>query len=677
MQGFRLSHVRPADVARFVITPFPFGTLKCRLDDQVKCDHRKPICTTCERYGQQCIWPGRKKNNPRREKTLYENVTTRLAQIERLVKDLQEQQPASQAQTSHPRSMSETSSNGVSTDQSTFMRTSPAVVPPQPDANQTSPSSTTSGQKLLSSGAMPEATIGAGVGDRRFSGVARRLLEQINSIPPQRTLTDISTFTDHFPSDFVVEQCMKDFFATLNRYIKFFDESEVRSAVQSYLHGRPPSAVGWKIALYTILLHPHRKRDLLHGTREHERYLQSAMALIPTTMLQSPCPMAIGALLALVSHFIFTAENHIAVSILALATQSILLGGYYHGNHPGLSEAEIQHRRRLFWQAYIFDHDLMIRIGKPPLITDNFLLDLPEEYPLDCYGFFYYPDDVALNYFRQEVKLAQIQGRIYSRLYLHSPTSAAALEAEIGLLDRELQEWRESIPEMVRPMQSGAPLDDDNHARLIALSSLHFIYFQLVVAVHSAALRTALDGQDMDFLRPSVAICVNAARGAVSLLNYHHIDHPFTIYLLYQVAWSVDILFINIIENKTSAIATQDIELIKLVLSFYERYDVNHQKIASYHIIKALHEVGLSVVVDPTNTLQDPLGAALNGLNLTMERPNVNAEYVPVLPVPDVIEQDNWEGISHGSHNWLSAGVLQMVDWGLPPNSHQMNENNL
>lgn len=47
------------------------------------------------------------------------------------------------------------------------------------------------------------------VGDRRFSGVARRLLEQINSIPPQRTLTDISTFTDHFPSDFVVEQCMK------------------------------------------------------------------------------------------------------------------------------------------------------------------------------------------------------------------------------------------------------------------------------------------------------------------------------------------------------------------------------------------------------------------------------------------------------------------------------------
>ncbi|KAH0430692.1 hypothetical protein CcaCcLH18_07607 [Colletotrichum camelliae] len=507
------------------------------------------------------------------------------------------------------------------------------------------------------------------VGDKRFSGVARGLLDQINSIPPQRTLNYVSTATDSFPSDFVVAECMKDFFLTLNRHIKFFDESSVRAAVQSYLHGQSSVSIGWKIALYTILLHPHRKRDLLHGTREHEKYLHNAMALIPTAMLHSPCPMTIGALLALVSHFIFTAENHIAVSVLALATQSLLLGGYYHSNHPGLSDSEIQHRRRLFWQAYIFDHDLMLRIGKPPLITDNFLVDLPEEYPLDCYGFFYYPGDVVLNYLRQEVKLAQIQGRIYSRLYLNSPTSATALESDIGLLDRELQEWRDSIPEMIRPKQSGASLDDDNHARLMALSVLHFVYFQLVVAVHSAALRMPFSAQDMDFLRPSVAICVNAARGAVSLLNYHHIDHPFTIYLLYQVAWSVDILFINIIENKSSATAAQDIELIKLVLSFYERYDVSHQKIASYHIIKALYEVAVSVVVDPPNTVQEPLGAALNGLSLTMDKRNGNEELVPVLPVPEAIDQDNWEGISHGSHNWLSAGFLQIVDWNLPPDS--------
>lgn len=96
---------------------------------------------------------------------------------------------------------------------------------------------------------------------------------------------------------------------------------------------------------------------------------------------------------------------------------------------------------------------------------------------------------------------------------------------------------------------------------------------------------------------------------------------------------------------------------------------MNHQKIASYHIIKALYEVAVSVVVDPPNAVQEPLATALNGLSLTMDKRNGNEEFVPVLPVPEAIDHDNWEGISHGSHNWLSAGFLQIVDWNLPPDS--------
>lgn len=46
------------------------------------------------------------------------------------------------------------------------------------------------------------------VGDKRFSGVARRLLQQINDIPPQRTLNYISTPTDSFPSAFVIAEYM-------------------------------------------------------------------------------------------------------------------------------------------------------------------------------------------------------------------------------------------------------------------------------------------------------------------------------------------------------------------------------------------------------------------------------------------------------------------------------------
>lgn len=46
------------------------------------------------------------------------------------------------------------------------------------------------------------------VGDKRFSVVARRLLQQIKSIPPQRTLNYISTPNESFPSAFVITEYM-------------------------------------------------------------------------------------------------------------------------------------------------------------------------------------------------------------------------------------------------------------------------------------------------------------------------------------------------------------------------------------------------------------------------------------------------------------------------------------
>ncbi|GKT49090.1 fusaridione A cluster transcription factor fsdR [Colletotrichum spaethianum] len=465
-------------------------------------------------------------------------------------------------------------------------------------------------------------------------------------------------------------ECMSDFFLTLNHDIKVFEETEVRAAVQSYIYGQPPPGSGWKMALNVILLHSLRKRDWTNQTGEYEKYLHNALGLIPIAILQTPDPLTIGALLSLTTYFVFTAENHVALSILAIAVQFVLLAGYHHSDHPTLTPAETLHRRRLFWQAYVLDHDLMLRIGKPPLITDDFLLDIPEEYPQDGYGMFFYPGDVILNYFRQQVRLSQIQGQICSRLYFRSgrAASTSTLDGEIASLDAELQEWRDSIPEMIRPEPSSGLIDAD-YSRMMSLSVLHFVYFQLVVAVHSAAFRV-LD-QDVESLRPSVGICVNAARGAISLLNYHQLQHPFTIYLLYQVAWCVDILFVNILENKTSAQSLQDLELIKMVLKFFEGYDMNHQRVASYHIIKALYEVASSVVGGARPGLTD--AATLpelprSSVGMSVGGSSDLVDSMPTLSMSD-IDLDGWEEISLGSHDWLSAGFLQMADWGPPMNS--------
>ncbi|KAJ3950749.1 hypothetical protein N0V92_012860 [Colletotrichum tropicale] len=233
-----------------------------------------------------------------------------------------------------------------------------------------------------------------------------------------------------------------------------------------------------------------------------------------------------------VYYFIFSAENHIAVSILALATQFILLAGYHNPDHPNKvlgHPADVLHRRRLFWQAYVLDHDLMLRIGKPPLISDDFLLELPEEFPADGYGVYYYPGDVTLSYFHQQVRLSQIQGHIYSKLYSQGGEimSAAALESTIAQLDAELQDWWTGVPELIRPEPQMDLLDAD-YTKVMSLTVLNFMYFQLVVAIHSAAFRLPLLDEDDDGLRPSVALCVNAARAAIALLKHQQLQHPFT-----------------------------------------------------------------------------------------------------------------------------------------------------
>ncbi|KAF9882254.1 fungal specific transcription factor [Colletotrichum karsti] len=520
------------------------------------------------------------------------------------------------------------------------------------------------------------------VGDKRFSEAVRALLRRIRSFAPQRSLNFASSPRDYpFPPNDVIIGCMNDFFRNLNHGIRLLQENKVRSAVHAYMYGQPCNEPGWRLALNVILVHSMRSRDWAGDSKEYEHYLNNALALIPNAILETPNPMTIGALLSLAMYFIFEAENHIAISILAFAIQFILLAGYHNPDHPFksmLSEADILHRRRLFWQAYVLDHDLMLRIGKPPLITDDFLIDLPEEFPLDGYAVYYFPGNVTLSYFHQQVRLSRIQGHIYSKLYSQSGSivSAAALEHEIAQLDAELQEWREGIPEMIRPEPS-MDLVDADYNRMMCLSVLHFMYFQMVVAIHSAAFRLPLLDEEQDSMKPSVALCVNAARATIALLRHQRLSHPFTIYLLYQVAWSVDILFVNILENRTQCSALQDLELIKMILEFFESYDANHQKVASYHIIKVLYEVASSVVVGlaeactlapPTTTTApipypQPLGTETAG-GIGVPPTTTTSP----LMMSGLEFGGDWGNISLGGHDWMTAGFLQMAEWGLPVN---------
>ncbi|EFQ25394.1 fungal specific transcription factor domain-containing protein [Colletotrichum graminicola M1.001] len=572
------------------------------------------------------------------ERELYEDVVSRLAQMEKLVEELQTSKPEQEASaTVSPRP----SATPSSVQQSPLPRRKASSTSPSsgnPDSCPSPPSATSSikSRPYYIGAADDTSVIAAGassllstqglaqiellIGDARFTNALLSLRTKVVDLH-RKPFLSLADLNHPLPPDHVIIDYVNEFLATWNVSIRLFQDHELRDALRSHTQGQPPDDPGWLMALNAIIAHVIRNRNCMRNKEEYQKYIHNALGMVPNIILRTPTPMTIGALLLTVKYFNFTSENHISMSLMGLTVQLLMMAGYHrlenYPSHPDLQIDPVNrlHRRRLFWRAYIIDHDLMLRMGKPPLIGDDFLLDLPEEHPADGYGMYYYPDGVTLNFFRQQVRLAQIQGHIAAALYHRIDAPPAELEAEIRRLDAELQEWRESIPPMIRAENAEALLDGDYY-RMLGLTVLHFTYFQLIVAIHSAAFRLPSlgdqEGTETIDIGPSLALCVSASRASISLLNYHQIEHVFTPYLLYQVAWSVDILFVNIIQNRTNPRAHRDLELIRNVIGFFEKYDPLHQSVIAYHTIKVIADVAASVLANtptlPPHMLPAPLG---------------------------------------------------------------------
>lgn len=220
------------------------------------------------------------------------------------------------------------------------------------------------------------------------------------------------------------------------------------------------------------------------------------------------------------------------MAILGSAVQLMLLAGYNNGNSDcNMSAEDKLHQQRLFWHAYTVDCGLTLRLGKAPAISEAVIIDLPAHHPTDSRGCLLFDDGSEVNLIRERVALAKLQGKTYSMLY-----SARALQQESPLqlhknimtLDHELQSWNSKIPELARPE---SPLNDLDMAQLVGLTSLHHIYFQLVISVHSRVFINLPDVDPTERAKkiiPSIALCVSAARASIALLDYHDYPRPFT-----------------------------------------------------------------------------------------------------------------------------------------------------
>lgn len=189
----------------------------------------------------------------------------------------------------------------------------------------------------------------------------------------------------------------------------------------------------------------------------------------------------------------------------------------------------------MFWIAYLFDKDISIRSGRPSVQDDSDMnVDLPLQDPPDGVGNVPLLDGRGkANYFRIICRFGLITSKVYSRLYSTraSRQSDGELLNVIGELDRELEEWKESIPPDFQP-DSGIRI---THRPLVLhIIAMHFAYYNCLATVHRMSVHHgyfssrlsnyAIQGLNSQPLNPRIfsssSICVQAARSTIHLVKF-------------------------------------------------------------------------------------------------------------------------------------------------------------
>lgn len=211
------------------------------------------------------------------------------------------------------------------------------------------------------------------------------------------------------------------------------------------------------------------------------------------------------------------------------------IGLHKKGSTFNLSPVEVEQRKRVFWIAYLLDKDMCLRSGRPPTQDDDDMnVELPAEDPGDNIGNIPLSDGKGkVNLFRLMCTFSQISGMIYKRLYSTkaSKFSDGELLNSIGELDRELEDWKESIPLDFRPENE---IKASHTPLILHLVVLHFSYYNSLTTIHRMSVHHgywsnrlssyAISGLNARPLNPRVfsssQICVSAARSTIQLLKY-------------------------------------------------------------------------------------------------------------------------------------------------------------
>ncbi|KAJ5492608.1 hypothetical protein N7539_001354 [Penicillium diatomitis] len=382
----------------------------------------------------------------------------------------------------------------------------------------------------------------------------------------------------------------KDFFENFNCMFPLFHEATFMHLVDRQYSRDPYEGSGWWASINVVLAISHRLR-VMSNLVPHEEdqkawlYLKNAMGVLTELTMRNTDLLSVQALLGMSLFLQGTPNPQPAFFLVAAAIRlSHSIGLHKRGSSFGLNQVEVEQRKRVFWIAYCLDKDICLRSGRPPVQDDDDMnVDLPSEDPPDNVGHVPLADGKGkFNLFRSLCEFATIESRVYKKLYSAkaSKQSDGELLNTIGELDKELEDWKDSIPIEYRPEHE---IQATHGPLLIHVVVLHFAYYNCLTTIHRMSVHHgywtsrlsnyAIQGLNARPLNPrvfmSAALCVTAARASINLIKYiPQGDFACVWLILYYPVSALVTLFANILQNPNDARARSDVKLMNVVVNF-------------------------------------------------------------------------------------------------------------
>lgn len=167
--------------------------------------------------------------------------------------------------------------------------------------------------------------------------------------------------------------------------------------------------------------------------------------------------------------------------------------------------------RRVFWHCYMYDKDICLRAGYPPVIDDDHCdLALPLGYKqIDEFDKWKDGSDLIPG----DMRLTIIKSKMTRLLYCAKAFRKSEVELlkDIRELDDELETWRLSIPPPYRPNLASSYTirrePDWDKSKQVHIVVIHFEYYFLLALIHSASGRCRLRASEEMNHRANVNSC--------------------------------------------------------------------------------------------------------------------------------------------------------------------------